>query len=134
MHSENEGRRAEVAPRSCLAAARPHWTDGRDARILYVTLGYRLIALDAKTGAVVRTFGTTGSSISSWTTIRNADLVTGEIGLHATPVVARDVVNVGAAHRAGRRATQQTQREGLCPRPRLRTGTRLWIFHTIPRP
>ena len=49
------------------------------------------------------------------------DLVTGEIGLHATPVVAKNVVIVGAAHRpaATRRATQ---REGI--RARLRRADR----------
>ena len=51
------------------AAARPplsgrgvaYWTDGRgDERIYFVTLGYQLIALDAKTGDPVRAFGQNG--------------------------------------------------------------------------
>ena len=33
-----------------------YWTDGKgDERILYVTTGYRLVALNAKTGALNRT-------------------------------------------------------------------------------
>lgn len=37
-----------------------HWTDGREARIFYVTPGYRLIALNAKTGTPVAGFGKDG--------------------------------------------------------------------------
>ena len=50
MHSENEGARGEAAPRQLSGRGLAYWTDGRDERILYVTPGYRLIALDAKTG------------------------------------------------------------------------------------
>ena len=32
----------------------------RDERIIYVTPGYRMVALNAKTGAPVPTFGTNG--------------------------------------------------------------------------
>ena len=38
-----------------------YWTDGRgDERILYVTTGYRLIELNAKTGQPIAGFGTNG--------------------------------------------------------------------------
>ena len=37
-----------------------YWTDGREERVLYVTPGYRLIALNAKTGAPVPGFGKAG--------------------------------------------------------------------------
>ena len=60
MHSENEGVRAENAPRQFSGHGVAYWTDGKDERILYVTTGYRLISLDAKTGIPVRTFGTDG--------------------------------------------------------------------------
>src|SRR5437870_5379801 len=50
MHSENEGQRAEVAPRQLSGRGLAYWTDGKQERILYVTPGYRLVALDAKTG------------------------------------------------------------------------------------
>ena len=51
MHSENEGARGEAAPRQLSGRGLAYWTDGKEERILYVTPGYRLIALDAKTGA-----------------------------------------------------------------------------------
>jgi hypothetical protein len=42
MHSEHEGRRGEEAPRRLSGRGLAYWTDGRDARILYVTPGYQL--------------------------------------------------------------------------------------------
>ena len=42
------------------AAACWYWTDGREERILYVTTGYRLKALNAKTGALIPGFGKNG--------------------------------------------------------------------------
>ena len=50
MHSENEGKRGESAPRQLSGRGLAYWSDGRDARVVYVTPGYRMIALDAKTG------------------------------------------------------------------------------------
>ena len=46
------------------------------------------------------------------------DPVTGEIGLHATPIVAKNTVIVGAAHMPGGVAQEQAEREGLHPRLR----------------
>src|SRR5438874_6461286 len=60
MHSENEGARGAAAPRQLSGRGLAYWTDGRDQRILYVTPGYRLIALDARTGIAVTSFGKSG--------------------------------------------------------------------------
>src|SRR5207247_6681000 len=37
MHSENEGERGAAAPRQLSGRGLAHWSDGPDARILYVT-------------------------------------------------------------------------------------------------
>jgi quinoprotein glucose dehydrogenase len=50
MHSENEGERGASAPRQLSGRGLSYWTDGKDERIIYVTPGYRMIALDAQTG------------------------------------------------------------------------------------
>src|SRR6202521_6149153 len=50
VHGEPEGRRGAAAPRQLSGRGLSYWTDGREERILYVTQGYSLIALDAKTG------------------------------------------------------------------------------------
>src|SRR5215468_10988468 len=41
MHSENESKRGEMAPRQLSGHGVSYWTDGSDERILYVTPGYR---------------------------------------------------------------------------------------------
>ena len=53
-HSYREGNRAAIAPRQLSGRGVSYWTDGKgDERILYVTTGYRLIALNAKNGAMI---------------------------------------------------------------------------------
>src|SRR5580692_11535762 len=101
VHSENEGARGANAPRALSGRGLAYWTDGREERILYVTPGYRLIALNAKTGATLPGFGQNGVVDLKLDDDQQIDLVTGEVGLHATPVVAGDTVIVGAAHKSG---------------------------------
>jgi quinoprotein glucose dehydrogenase len=50
MHREDEGKRGDAAPRKLSGRGVAYWTDGRDSRNVYVTPGYHLVALDAKTG------------------------------------------------------------------------------------
>src|SRR5690242_13765429 len=85
VHSEFEGQRAVVAPRQLSGRGLSYWTDGRgDERILYVTTGYRLIALNAKTGQPIPGFGKDGVvdlKVGMVTgTGQPIDLVTGEAG------------------------------------------------------
>src|SRR5436190_2829283 len=101
VHGEREGARADGAPRLLSGRGLAYWTDGKEERILYITLGFRLVALDAKTGTRVSTFGRDGivdlrepAIIGAGDTI---DLVSGEIGFNATPTVAGDVVVIGCA-------------------------------------
>ena len=133
-HGEREGPRGTSAPRVLSGRGLSYWTDGREERILYVTPGYRLIALNAKTGAVVPSFGTNGVVDLKLDDDQQIDLVTGEVGLHAAPVVAGDTVIVGAAHRPGGVPKSKTNVKGFVRGFDIRTGKRLWIFHTIPRP
>ena len=101
MHSEQEGKRGQSAPRQLSGRGLAYWTDGREERILYVTPGYRLVALDAKTGVLVPSFGVNGVVDLKENDDQEIDPVTGEVGLHSTPMVAGNVVIVGAAHRSG---------------------------------
>jgi quinoprotein glucose dehydrogenase len=136
-HGEREGARGAAAPRQLSGRGLAYWTDGKaqgkEERILYVTPGYRLIALDAKTGVPVPTFGKNGVVDLKLDDDQDIDLVTGEVGLHATPIVARDVV-IGAAHRSGGVPRGKTNVKGYVRGFDVRTGKRLWIFHTIPMP
>src|SRR6187549_1747070 len=100
-HSEREGPRGSVAPRQLSGRGLAYWSNGSEERILYVTPGYQLVALDAKTGQLIRSFGKEGLVDLKLENDQNIDPMSGEIGLHATPIVARDVVIVGAAHKTG---------------------------------
>jgi quinoprotein glucose dehydrogenase len=133
VHGEHEGARGTAAPRQLSGRGLAYWTDGREERIIYVTPGYRLVALDAKTGNLVPGFGNGGLVDLKLDDDQEMDLVTGEVGLHATPVVAGDVVIVGAAHRPGGVVKSKTNVKGFVRGFDARTGKRLWIFHTIPR-
>src|SRR6202795_4643965 len=60
-HSLREGKRAAVSPRQLSGRGVSYWTDGRgDDRVIYVTTGYRLVELNAKTGAMIPSFGKDG--------------------------------------------------------------------------
>src|SRR5215510_2683986 len=133
MHSEREGERGEAAPRQLSGRGLAYWTDGRDERILYVTPGYRLVALNAKTGALVPAFGANGAVDLKQDDDQVIDPMSGEIGLHATPMVARNVVIVGAAGKTGANPKSFQNVKGYVRGFDVRTGKRLWIFHTIPQ-
>jgi len=64
---------------------------------------------------------------------QDLDLDTSDIGLHATPVVAGNTVIVGAAHRAGGAPRIKNNAKGYVRGFDVKTGKRLWIFHTIPK-
>ena len=134
MHSENEGARGSNAPRQLSGHGVAYWTDGKDERILYVTAGYRMIALDAKTGALVPGFGRSGAVDLKLEDDQEIDPVTGDVGLHSTPIVAKNVVIVGAAHLAGDVPKNHANVKGYVRGYDVKTGKRLWIFHTIPTP
>jgi quinoprotein glucose dehydrogenase len=62
------------------------------------------------------------------------DLVTGEVGLHSAPVVVKNTIIVGAAHMEGGAPKSKTNQKGFVRGFDVKTGKRLWIFHTMPRP
>jgi quinoprotein glucose dehydrogenase len=134
MHSEHEGKRGEAAPRQLSGRGLAYWSDGREARIIYVTPGYRMLALDARTGAPVPGFGRNGVVDLLQENDQDLKEDAGEIGLHAAPVVAGDTVIVGAAHIPGGAPKSRANAKGYVRAFDVRTGKRLWIFHTIPQP
>ena len=136
MHSENEGKRGESAPRLLSGRGLAYWpgSGGQGPRIVYVTPGYQMLALDAKTGIPVAGFGKNGIVDLKMDDDQPVDPITGEIGLHATPIIAKDVIVVGAAHLEGRAPKSKNHEKGFIRGYDARTGKRLWIFHTIPSP
>src|SRR5215831_17349534 len=133
-HAEREGPRGAAGPRQLSGRGLAYWSDGREERILYVTPGYRLIALDAKTGLPVRSFGNNGVVDLKQNDDQEIDLMNPDIGLHSAPVVAGDTVIVGAAHKPGGVPKSKNNVKGYIRGFDVRTGKRLWIFHTVPMP
>ncbi|MBP7777907.1 MAG: pyrroloquinoline quinone-dependent dehydrogenase [Acidobacteria bacterium] len=133
-YSLDEGVRGQAAPRQLSGRGLSYWTDGREERILYVTPGYRLIALDAATGFPVPSFGERGVVDLKQNFDQDLNLTTAAVGLHATPIVAGNVVIVGAAFETGANPKSKVNVKGYVRGFDVRTGKRLWIFRTIPSP
>ena len=131
MHRLDEG--ARKSPRVLSGRGVGYWTDGRgDERIYYVTVGYQLVALNAKTGRPVTAFGSNGVIDLRDNDDQVMDLMNADVGWNGAPVVARNVVIIGASHSATGRTKANVK--GYVRGFDARTGKRLWIFHTIPRP
>jgi quinoprotein glucose dehydrogenase len=138
-HSVREGRRAAVAPRQLSGRGLSYWSDGKgDDRVLYVTTGYRLVSLEAKTGAMISSFGEEGMVDLKRGVVKGVDqpidLESGEIGIHSTPIVAGNVVLIGSAMREGATVSTHNNTKGLVRAFDARSGKLLWTFNTIPRP
>ena len=120
VHTEDEGPRGQNAARSGAGRGVSYWSsaDGSDQRIIYVTPGYRMIALNAKTGIPIPTFGKDGVVDLKLDNDQDLDLVTADLGLNATPLVAGDVVVVGSAQRFSGSPRIMNNARGIRPRVR----------------
>jgi quinoprotein glucose dehydrogenase len=140
VYSMDEGERAtRWAPRQLSGRGLSYWTDGKgDERILYITTGYRLVELNAKTGQPIASFGTNGAVDLKVGVIigkdKQIDLEKGEIGLHSTPTVVNDTVIVGSSMFEGLGYRYSTNAKGLVRAFDVRTGKQIWRFNTIPMP
>jgi quinoprotein glucose dehydrogenase len=134
VHGENEGQRGTVAPRQLSGRGLAYWTDGREERIIYVTPGYQMVALDAKTGNRIPGFGKNGIVDLKDEDDQQIEPLNPDIGLHSAPIVSGNTVIVGAAHKPGGVPVSKTNVKGYVRGFDVRTGKRLWIFHTIPKP
>jgi quinoprotein glucose dehydrogenase len=132
VYSLKEGERSSYAPRRLSGRGLSYWSDGENKRIIYVTPGYQMVSLDAATGRPDSEFGNNGIVDLKQNADQVIDLVTGEIGLHSTPIIAKDVVIIGAAHRTGGNPRSISNVKGYVRGFNVRTGERLWIFHTVP--
>src|SRR3546814_3069518 len=101
MFRKDEGQRARNSPRQLSGHGCSYWTDGKQERILFVTIGYQLVSLDAATGIPDPAFGVKGVVELKKDFDQELDQETADVGLNATQPVARDQVVVGAAHTAG---------------------------------
>ncbi len=133
FHRYDEGERGESAPRRLSGRGLTYVDDGGDGRIFYVTPGYHLIGLNARSGRRLADFGTDGIVDLKTQLDQEIDLVTGEIGLHAAPVAVGDTIVIGAAHLPGGAPRSMRNVKGFIRGYDINSGERKWIFHTIPQ-
>jgi len=123
MHTHDEG--ARIGSRGGPGLGVGYWSDGVNERIVYVTRGYTMFSLDAKTGLPDPAFGTNGAVDLRLNDDQDIDPNKGVIGLHAPPLIVKNTIVVGAA--------PTIAAKGYVRGFDIKTGLRKWIFHTIPR-
>ena len=122
MYSLDEGKRGEAAPRRLSGRGLSYWTDGKEERIIYVTPGYQMIALNAATGRPVPDLRQGRHRRSE------AGKRSGDGSDHRRDRAPRRADRRQRRRRrrrgpsAGRRAEEPAEREGL--RPRIRRADR----------
>ncbi len=133
VYRPNEGDRFTQAPRKIHRGV-SYWTDGRgDERILFATPGFQIVALNAKTGVPVSTFGKDGivDLFKELDLDYKGDPI-GKIGNSSPVVVSHDTVMIGPALTPGGRANKSNVKGDVMAFD-VRTGKKKWAFHTIPR-
>jgi quinoprotein glucose dehydrogenase len=133
MYRLDEGARGATVART-VNRGLALWSDGKgDDRVLLISPGFQLVALNAKTGLPLPAFGKEG--LIDLTEGLDRDVVKpGQIGSSSPAIVVRDTVVVGAALLAGTAPPSKTNVPGYIRGFDVRTGKKLWTFHTIPHP
>lgn len=131
----DEKERRTSVPRQNSGRGVAYWTSpGRTKdRIIYITPGFHLIALDAATGKPVTSFGENGIVDLKKGLDQNVDLLSSTIGSTSPPIIVNDVIVIGASFPVGLAPVSKNQIRGDIMGYDAKTGRRLWIFHTIPQ-
>jgi quinoprotein glucose dehydrogenase len=132
----DEGDRARRAPRRDSGRGVSYWSSGpdrADERVFTVTPGFQLVALDAKTGLPVGSFGDKGVVDLKAQLGVQLDPATAAIGSSSPPLVFDNVVVIGPALEVGTRPPSMKNVPGRILAIDARTGKLLWRFNTIPQ-
>ena len=128
VHSLREGQARGGRRRgSCRAAASAYWTDGKgDERVIYVTTGYRLVALNAKTGALMHV-------------VRQGRRRRSEGRASCTATASRSISRPARSASTRRRPSSRTssssaRRSAKARRSRPTTTPRAWCARSTSRP
>src|SRR4029077_21256269 len=103
-----------------------------DDRILMISPGFQLIALNARTGVPIASFGKNGI-VELTDGLDRAVVKPGSIGSSSPAIVVRDTVVVGAALLTGTAPVSKENTPGYIRGFDVRTGRKLWTFKTIPQ-
>lgn len=105
-----------------------YWTDGKEERIILATAGLQLIAIDAKTGKQIMSFGEEGG----WTDLGKGlgrEINRSDFGINSPVIVCRDTIIAGSI--VNDFGHTQSLPPGHVRGYDVRTGKMKWIFHTI---
>ncbi len=133
VYSLDEGARGAEAPRQGSGRGLAFWQRGNDKRVVYVTPGYQLVALDAATGRPVASFGNGGIVDLKASLDQGDGWDRNQIGTNSPPTIANGVIMVPAAHTPLAPADQPNNVVGYIRGFDAVTGKLLWTFHTVPR-
>lgn len=135
MWRYDEKERKTSVPRQNSGRGVAYWTspDRKKDRILYITPGYQLIALDPSSGRPIADFGTNGIVDLKKGLDQKIDLLSSTIGSTSPPMIVNDVIVVGASFPVGLAPASRNQVRGDIMGFDVRTGRKLWVFHTIPQ-
>jgi quinoprotein glucose dehydrogenase len=134
MYRIDEGERGENAPRKGPGRGVAYRRDGNQETIFVISPGYHLIALNAKNGQPLESFGDGGIVDLKESLDQDMDLEKARIGSSSPPIIVGDVVIVGSAFPFGGAPPTKEMPVGNVTGYDANTGERLWIFHTIPQP
>ncbi|MGH6814366.1 MAG: PQQ-binding-like beta-propeller repeat protein, partial [Hyphomicrobiaceae bacterium] len=128
----DEQGRDRKAPRRNAGRGVGYWTGGTEERIFVITTGFYLVALDAKTGVPVKSFGVDGAVDLMAELNVDFDHVS-RIGNSSPPMVVRDTVIVPPALEEGFVPPSMRNTPGYVMAFDARTGKQKWVFHTVPK-
>ncbi len=133
MYRLDEGERGTHAVRFNNRGV-AYWTDNRgDERIFTISLGYQLIALNAKTGLPTAGFGNNGI-VDLLVGLDRTNIKPGIIGATSPAIVVGDTVVVGSALQLGTTPKSKENVPGYVRGYDVHTGKLIWTFHTIAQP
>lgn len=136
MYRLDEGERGAIAPRRNSGRGVAYWRSkrrGEPSRVFVITPGFQLVALDARTGRPVRSFGKAGIVDLKVGLPRAGDLPKTPPGSSSPPIIVGDVVVVGASFAASGAPRSRVAVPGWIRGYDVRSGAERWAFHTVPQ-
>jgi quinoprotein glucose dehydrogenase len=136
MYRLDEGVRGTSAPRRNSGRGVAFWRSvkaDQPSRVYTISPGFQLIALDAKTGTPLPSFGAGGIVDLKKGLPRVTDLDKAPVGNSSPPVIVGNTIVVGVAFSAGGAPRSKEAIPGFIRGYDLHTGALKWTFHTIPQ-
>jgi quinoprotein glucose dehydrogenase len=130
----DEKERKSNVPRQNSGRGVAYWSSTEKGdRVIYITPGFQLIALDALTGKLIPDFGNQGVVDLKKGLGAHVDPLTTTIGSTSPPIIVNDIIIMGASFPVGLAPVSKKQVRGDIMGYDVKTGKQLWVFHTIPQ-